>query len=76
MFKIKTEMFKKSFNNVMITLSYEKKSDQALIDQQLEDGSKLLSNLKVYPLVHLVKVYLLKPFKIFKKPYHFNVVVD
>lgn len=43
----------------MVTLSYETKSDQALIDQQLENGSNLLSNLKVYPLVDHINLFLL-----------------
>ena len=44
-------MFKESFNNVMITLSYEEKLDKTLRDNQLKCGAELLSNLKVYPLV-------------------------
>lgn len=44
-------MFHDSFNNVMITMSYEVKSDIEFIDNQLKSGAKLLSNLKVFPLV-------------------------
>ena len=51
-------MFKKSIENVLITLSYEKNADETFLDGQISHGREVISNL-AKKAVQLVKKRLL-----------------